>query len=101
MTAGIFLPAFGFTLLFYDRLDQVVEDERLHRFLEGVAAAVVGLIAVTALQLGWSVAQAVPSPVVGGAIFTASLLMLYLWKSKLNVLAVVIGSALAGATTFA
>ena len=96
ITAGIFLPAFGFALLFYDRLERVIEDERLHRLLEGVAAGVVGLIAVTALQLGWSVAQSVPSLVLGSAIFAAALALLYLWKSKLNVLAVVLGSAMAG-----
>ena len=96
ITAGIFLPAFGFALLFYDRLERVIEDERLHRLLEGVAAGVVGLIAVTALQLGWSVAQSVPSLVLGSVIFTASLALLYLWKSKLNVLAVVLGSAMLG-----
>ena len=33
ITAGIFLPAFAFALLFYDRLERVIEDERLHRFL--------------------------------------------------------------------
>lgn len=97
ITAGIFLPAFSFALLFYDRLERVIEDKRLHRLLEGVAAGVVGLIAVTALQLGWGVARAVPSLAVGTAIFAASLALLYLWKSKLNVAAVVGGSAIAGA----
>ncbi|HEU0310416.1 MAG TPA: chromate efflux transporter [Sphingomicrobium sp.] len=96
ITAGMFLPAFGFALLFYDRLERVIEDERLHRLLEGVAAGVVGLIAVTALQLGWNVAQSVPSLALGSTIFVASLALLYLWKSKLNVLGVVIGSALLG-----
>ena len=100
MTAGIFLPAFSFALLFYDRLEQVIENERLHRLLEGVAAGVVGLIAVTALQLGWNVAQSVPSLPVGAVIFAASLALLYLWKSKLNVLAVVGGAAILG-TVFA
>lgn len=100
ITAGIFLPAFSFALLFYDRLERVIEDERLHRLLEGVAAGVVGLIAVTALQLGWNVAQAVPALAIAAAIFAASLALLYLWKSKLNVLAVVIGSAAAGALAF-
>ena len=100
ITAGIFLPAFSFTLLFYDRLEQVVENERLHRLLEGVAAGVVGLIAVTALQLGWNVAQNLTSPVLGAAIFAASMALLYLWKSKLNVVAVVLGSAAAGAIAF-
>ena len=97
ITAGIFLPAFSFALLFYDRLERVIEDQRLHHLLEGVAAGVVGLIAVTALQLGWNVAQSLPSFALGAAIFIASLALLYLWKSKLNVLAVVIGSAMVGA----
>ncbi len=101
ITAGIFLPAFAFALLFYDRLERVIEDERLHRFLEGVAAGVVGLIAVTALQLGWNVARSAPSLLTGTAIFAASLAILYTWKSKLNVLAVIAGSAAAGAVAFA
>jgi chromate transporter len=96
ITAGIFLPAFSFALLFYDKLEKVIEDERLHRMLEGVAAGVVGLIAVTALQLGWSVAQSLPSTLLGSAIFAASLALLYWWKSRLNVLAVVVGAALLG-----
>ncbi len=97
MTAGIFLPAFAFALVFYDRLERVIENERLHSFLEGVAAGVVGLIAVTALQLGWNVARSVPEPHLAAALFAMALAALYLWKSKLNVLAVVIGSALFGA----
>lgn len=97
MTAGIFLPAFAFALVFYDRLERVIENERLHSFLEGVAAGVVGLIAVTALQLGWNVARSVPEPPLAAALFAIALAALYLWKSKLNVLAVVIGSALFGA----
>jgi chromate transporter len=97
ITAGIFLPAFSFGLLFYDGLERVIDDARLHHLLEGVAAGVVGVIAVTALQLGWNVARTAPSPVIGLAIFMISLGLLYVWKSKLNVLAVVIGSAIAGA----
>ncbi len=101
ITAGIFLPAFAFALLFYDRLERVIEDERLHRFLDGVAAGVVGLIVVTAIQLGWNVARAVPSLVAGSAIFAASLAVLYAWKSKLNLLAVIAGAAATGAVAFA
>jgi chromate transporter len=101
MTAGIFFPAFGFALIFYERLERVVEDERLHHFLEGVAAGVVGLIAVTAIQLGWNVARSVPSLLLGAAIFGVALATLYLWRSKVSVPIVVIGSALAGAIIFA
>ena len=100
ITAGIFLPAFGFALLFYDRLERVIEDERLHRLLEGVAAGVVGLIAVTALQLGWNVAGSMPSLAVGAAIFAASLALLYLWTSRLTLPAVILGTAMAGALVF-
>jgi len=100
MTAGIFLPAFAFGLVFYDRLERVIEEEGLHRFLEGVAAGVVGLIAVTAVQLGWNVARSVPSLAWGVAIFVVALALLYLWRSKLNVPTVVLGSALAGALLF-
>jgi len=96
ITAGIFLPAFGFALLFYDRLERVIEDERLHRLLEGVAAGVVGLIAVTAVQLGWGVVRSLPSAAIGLSIFAVALALLYLWKSKLNVIVVVLGSALFG-----
>jgi len=100
MTAGIFLPAFAFGLLFYDRLEAVIEDERLHRFLEGVAAGVVGLIAVTAVQLGWSAMGSVPSLTLGAALFAVALAVLYRWNSKLNVPVLVLGSALAGAMLF-
>lgn len=101
MTAGIFLPAFAFTLLFYERLERVIEDARLHHFLEGVAAGVVGLIAVTAAQLSWNVSRSVPSFHLGAALFAAALALLYAWRSKLNVPVVVLGSALTGAVLFA
>jgi len=101
MTAGIFLPAFAFALLFYDRLERVIENERLHRFLEGVAAGVVGLIAVTAIQLGWNVGRSVPSPALGAIVLVAGLVLLYLWRSKLSVPVVVLGSGAAGALLFA
>ena len=50
------------------------------------------------MERGYGVARSVPSPAVAGLIFAASLALLYLWKSKLNLLAVIFGSALAGAT---
>ena len=100
MTAGIFLPAFAFSLLFYDHLERVIENEGLHRFLEGVAAGVVGLIAVTGLQLAWNVSRTVPSVLWGAVFFAAGLALLHLWRSKLNVPAVVLGSGLAAVVAF-
>jgi len=96
ITAGIFLPAFSFGLLFYDRLERVIEDFRLHRLLAGVAAGVVGLIAVTTIELGYRVATSVPSLPLAGIIAAAALAVLYLWKSKLNLPATVLGSAAFG-----
>lgn len=48
MTAGIFVPAFAFTLLGYPLFARLVRNPRLHAFLDGVTAAAIGLIAVTA-----------------------------------------------------
>ncbi|MDQ8754782.1 chromate efflux transporter [Sphingosinicella sp. LHD-64] len=96
MTAGIFLPAFAFSLLFYDGLERVVENERLHRFLEGVAAGVVGFIVATTLELGVALAQRVPSPLAAAAIFAGALALLYLWKSRLNMVAAIVASGIIG-----
>lgn len=64
LTAGIFLPAFAFSLIFYERLEAILDHAPLHRFLDGVAAAVVGAIAATLLQLAQGTfAQAQPWPV--------------------------------------
>ncbi|MGH6658857.1 MAG: chromate efflux transporter, partial [Sphingomicrobium sp.] len=96
ITAGIFLPAFSFTLLFYDQLERVIENQRLHHFLSGVAAGVVGLIAVTTIQLATHVGQSDQSLALAALIFASALALLYRWKSKLNILVVVLGSALFG-----
>jgi chromate transporter len=100
MTAGIFVPAFAFSLLFFDRLERVVEDERLHRFLEGVAAGVVGVIAATTLELGFSVTERTPSLLYATLIFGCSLALLYLWRSKFNVIGVIPLGALGGLASF-
>jgi chromate transporter len=96
MTAGIFLPAFGFSLLLHDRLEKVVTNSTLHSFLEGVAAAVVGLIAATTLELAATVIQRLPSLLSGFLLFAFALAVLYLWKSRLNVLLAVVGAGLLG-----
>jgi chromate transporter len=54
ITVGMFLPAFAFSMLFYDRLEAVVENAALHHILSGVAGGVVGIIAATLVQLGWA-----------------------------------------------
>jgi len=96
MTLGIFLPAFSFALLIGDRLEALVDWRPLHRALEGVAAGVVGIITLTAIQLGAALAGRLPSPVIGALLFGACLLVLFAWRSRWAPPAVVAGGALAG-----
>jgi chromate transporter len=100
MTAGVFLPAFGFTLILYDRLEALVDNRTLHGFLEGVTAGVVGMIAATTVELAAALLPRLPAILPAILIFALGLAILYLWKSKLNVMAVVAVSALLGAYAF-
>lgn len=51
ITVGMFLPAFAFSMIFYDRLEAVVESRAVRAALDGIAAAVVGVIAATVIGL--------------------------------------------------
>jgi chromate transporter len=96
MTLGVFLPAFAFSLLFHRHLEAVISNPLLRHFLEGVTAAVVGLIAVTTLTLGLI---AIPTWA-SLAIFIIALPVVYRWKSKLAVPAIIAGAGLVGAIVF-
>lgn len=96
ITAGMFLPAFAFSMLFYERLEAIVENPALHRLLAGVAAAVVGVIAATLADLGWSVARNLSNPVVPLAIFAAALLAVWRLKGKWVMPTLVLAAGLAG-----
>jgi chromate transporter len=100
MTAGIFVPAFAFALVLGERIEAVVERPTLHRLLEGVAAGVVGLIAVTAADLGLAVAARTPSAAAGLAIFVSALVLFSAWRSRAAVPAVLAGAAAAGWLAF-
>lgn len=92
LTAGIFLPAFGFTLVGHNYLDKVIENQALHTFLDGVTAGVVGLIATTSIQLLLTAIRDIPTL----AIFAAAMVLLYSWKSKAAVLGLMLGAGLLG-----
>ena len=100
MTAGVFLPAFAFSMIFYERLEAVVGDERLHRVLAGVAAAVVGIIAATSLQLGLTTLQRAPSVPIALLIFATAFAAVWFWKSRYAAAVVLALSALAGWALF-
>lgn len=100
MTLGIFLPAFAFALLFGERLEAIVERPGLHRLLEGVAAGVVGIIAVTALDLATNLAGRVPNLAGAALILAISLVVLYRWSSRAAIPAVIAGGAALGWLAF-
>lgn len=83
ITAGMFAPAFAFSLLFYERLETVVENRRLQSFLAGVAAAVVAVITVTLVELARGVVGNAPDLALAALIFVVALAVIYAWKSKL------------------
>lgn len=82
MTLGIFLPAFSFSLVLGERLEAIVARPALHRVLGGVAAGVVGIIAVTALDLTVSLAGRMPSLAGAALIVVVALVVLSRWSSR-------------------
>ena len=96
ITVGVFLPAFAFSMVLYERLETVVADPRLHRTLTGIAAGVVGLIAATLLQLAWTTVGRVPSIWPALAILALALIVIWRWKSRLAAPLTIAGGALLG-----
>ena len=93
LTAGIFLPAFAFTLIGHNFFEKnFIENKAAHAFLDGVAAGVVGLIAVTTIGLFQAAVTDIPSL----GIFVIALLMLYRWKSKIIIPVVMLGAGILG-----
>jgi chromate transporter len=93
MTLGIFLPAFVFPIFFHRQLVAIAENVRLHPFLLGVAAGVIGLIASVTVQIVDTSVVDVPTALLAIAAFLA----LNRWHGKLTVVYVVFGCGLIGA----
>ena len=68
----------------------------LERALSTYVQSVVGLIAATTLQLGQATADLAPVLWPALVIFAGALAILYLWKSKLNIVAVIFAAGAAG-----
>jgi chromate transporter len=92
LTLGVFLPAFAFTMIGHQFFERLVDDRRLHAFLDGVTAGVVGLIAATAVELLGAALPDLPAVL----IFVLSLVVLYKWKAKAAVAIVVLAAGLLG-----
>lgn len=96
ITAGMFLPAFAFSLIFFERLEAAVENPALHRMLTGVAAAVVGVIAATLVQLGMSTAARASNLGVAAMIFAAAVALSWKAKGSARTPAIIAAGAAAG-----
>src|SRR5262245_27802500 len=92
LTAGIFLPAFCFTLLGHGLFERFTGNVAVHNLLDGVTAGVVGLMAATTVGLVRSGITDVPS----AAIAAVGLLMLWFWRSRAAVPLTVLAGGLLG-----
>ncbi len=97
ITVGMFLPAFAFSLVLFERLEAVIENPALHHALTGVAAAVVGIIAATFVELALATVPRLTNPIV--ALFLFALALVTVWRAKglLVTPAVLAAGAAAGA----
>lgn len=96
MTVGVFFPPFAFTLIGHQHIERLIENKSLHSFLDGVTAGVIGLIAVTAIQLF----QIAVTSWFALGIFILSLTVLYIEKSKYTIAFVVIVAGVLGLLLF-
>ena len=92
MTAGVFLPAFGLTLVGHQYMERLVANQATHAFLDGVTAGVVGLIGATALGILSDTVTGVPAWI----IFALATLTLFRGKAQWAVAVVVVAAGLAG-----
>ena len=80
ITLGMFLPAFAFSMIFFERLEAIVGNEQLQRMLDGVAAAVIGIIAGTFFDLAGSLANRASNLPIIATMFVVALAAA--WKLK-------------------
>lgn len=96
LTAGMFLPAFGFSMIFFERLETIVHNVTLHRLLDGLAAAVVGTIVATLLQLAAATLERNEGWPFIMALFVLALLAAWRLKGKWVTPTIVVFGATAG-----
>ncbi|HEX5984631.1 MAG TPA: chromate efflux transporter [Solirubrobacterales bacterium] len=93
ITLGIFVPAFLFPIYLHRQLVAIAENERLHLFLLGVAAGVIGLIAAVTVEI----VEAGVVDAYTAALAIGAFLALNRWHGKLTVLYVVLACGAIGA----
>lgn len=93
ITLGIFIPAFLFPIYLHRQLVAIAENQRLHLFLLGVAAGVIGLIAAVTVEI----VEASVVDAYTAVLALAAFLALNRWHGKLAVLYVVLTCGAVGA----
>lgn len=94
LTLGIFLPAFAFPLLLHERLETLTSHRPLHAFLDGVTAAVAGLVVATAITM--ANAHLVAHGTAGGVSTAVALLVLLGLRHRLASPLAMVASGLVG-----
>jgi chromate transporter len=95
ITVGMFLPAFAMTLLGHGVLEAVVQNERMHAALDGITAAVIGLVLAAIIGLA---PVAISSPATLG-VFAAAAIGFFVWRSLVAAPVLIGLSALVGIAT--
>ncbi|WP_234032790.1 chromate efflux transporter [Aurantiacibacter arachoides] len=96
ITLGMFLPAFAFSMLFFERLEAVIDEPRLHRLLDGMAAAAVGIIAATLVQLALAIWPRIDAIAPALAIFVFALIAAFTIRRSWATPAIILAAGLAG-----
>lgn len=92
MVCGMFLPAFAFTLIGHDVMERLITHSPLHAALDGVTAAVVGIVFVTAFQF----LPEIFTSNIRIAIFIVMLILSFWLKTKWSTVLIMLISALLG-----
>ena len=101
-TAGIFLPAFSFTLIGFGAIERLLAWTPARRVLDIAGAVAVGLILGAAFHIVWEPMRGATqaSAQFGRAtpmVFLALIIAVFTWRTRLAVPAIIVGSGLAGA----
>eukprot|EP01124_Arcella_intermedia_P035187 TRINITY_DN8899_c0_g2_i1.p1 TRINITY_DN8899_c0_g2~~TRINITY_DN8899_c0_g2_i1.p1 ORF type:complete len:212 (-),score=55.94 TRINITY_DN8899_c0_g2_i1:48-683(-) len=97
MTLGVFLPAFSFTLIGHNLFERITHFKPILTFLDGVTAAAVGLIGVSAFIFVKSAVHDTNALV----IFVLSLGASYVFNHKVTNMVIIVIAAISGEIFYA
>lgn len=92
MTIAIFLPAFSFTIIGHEIFQAIVDNKFVEPFLDGISAAVIGLLLFTAFQF---LNNVLVQPI-DAVVFLLSFVSLFYFTNKYTSPIVLITAAIAG-----